>query len=283
MTEKLSVSQSPPPTQDRRRRSSLEGVPFVGSYFAKKREEREQLPLAIQYLTVYSDFFHAVELKPYEIAFFVKAFKLPIKVKATEVTKQDFLNLFDSAVESLEEDPEKKGSIFKLYNTVDVLTYLEKRTFRESLCTGLIPGLITAMQTIETKNFFLKQATPLKTDPETGKNNVGGFYFDVCYLYALASQGMKEDSETSVITERYTVATKFEHNQKLRLSKTMRCFNIMGHVTTYGEFYSNLSPEILKRKELDLIPLVEDTDSISEGVLISGAFRKAQDTWRYIN
>lgn len=282
MTEKLTVSQSPPQGQGRRK-SSLEGMPIVGSYFAKKREEREQLPLAIQYLTLYSDLFHALDLKPYEIAFFAKAFKLPIKTKPNELSKEDFLNLFDSAVESLEEDPEKKGSIFKLYNTVDVLTYMEKRTFRENLSTGLIPGLITAMQSIETKNFFLKQASPLKTDPETGKAIVGGFYFDICYLYLLASEGMKEDSETSVITERYTVATKFEVQEKLRLSKKMRCFNLLGHVTTYGEFYNSLSPDILKRKELNLIPLIEDDESVSDGVLISGAFRKAQDAWRYIN
>lgn len=300
MADLLSVPNN---QQQQRRRSSLESVPLVGNYFYKKREDKQYFSFAVKHMTTLTLIFQNLDMKPYEIAYFIKLFKLPIKslvaknstVKPTEISKTEFLKNWEAAISALAEEASDSAPVAP---SDAIYGYREKKALREDIGEGLCPSLLYAMQELKDKDTFVTKFS----DADSYDNSPsGGVFLDITLLHFLAiyykslkihaEHHFHLHSEASTPVPPVALPPIEDSLPNVRITPGLRCFNFQGTVSTYGEVNSKRNPNLLKdRYETSLVPMSpEEQDLDNEGiktttggVLTEGAFRKPQDLWRYI-
>ncbi|VVT43878.1 uncharacterized protein SAPINGB_P000191 [Magnusiomyces paraingens] len=241
MTEQLQVPQN---TQ--RRKSSFDSIPIIGAHLRKKQAENITTPYLVRYMLLFSDFFrnYPTILTPYEIAYFIKIFHLPVKntqITETQPTDSDYRKLtdipqnelskyFDAALLTLDDGKVLSAGQIRSLDpaAADTLGMFERRALREYLSTTpRVLSLLYAIFELDANDTFVRQFSRT-SESETG------VVFDVVLLQFLIDYVYKNARFAQEFI--FPNAADLEDLQNyVRISPSARCFNLKGLVSTYGQ------------------------------------------------
>lgn len=206
------------------RRSSINPKHWI----KERKSVRDQRQLVYNGMNVLSIIMSKMELKPWEQAAFSGLFSLPINDPFT-MPYELFRNYWDSAID-LVASWKTKGKVFKTNGTRNVFTETQKQTFLEDVRKSNLDVTSFALVYFSNRNETARRHGTVKLIPSASQSVVkGGIYFDVC-SFAYICRALIEEVCGTGDNDREII----DIIKSVRLQKSMRCFNLYGHVTTYS-------------------------------------------------